>query len=74
MSERPYYKLCGALSIIQAHILAHDSTVDPAIAFRGDYLPTDALELAARELADLLSDMEELEKRRDADAMQKAAA
>ncbi|AXQ94022.1 hypothetical protein LV780_09580 [Cereibacter azotoformans] len=74
MSERPYYRACAVLSIIQAHILAHDSTVDPDIAFRGGYLPTDALELAARELSDLLEDLEELENRRKADAAQKAAA
>ncbi|RIA00029.1 hypothetical protein D1122_04580 [Cereibacter sphaeroides] len=74
MSERPYYRACAVLSIIQTHVLAHDTTMDPDVAFPGNYLPTDALELAARELAELLEDLEELEERRKADAAQEAEA
>ncbi|EGJ21658.1 hypothetical protein RSWS8N_06230 [Cereibacter sphaeroides WS8N] len=74
MSERPYYKLCGAISIVQAHILASDTVLDPEKVFGTHHLPIDALELAARELADLLGDLAELEERRQADAEKKAAA
>ncbi|RHZ98848.1 hypothetical protein D1114_01820 [Cereibacter sphaeroides] len=74
MSERPYHRLCCVLSIIQAHILASDTTLDPTKVFGPHHLPTDALELAASELAELLEDLEELEERRKADVPQKVAA
>lgn len=61
-AERPapgsYDKLCAAISILQAAILADDTTLEPKSIFgQTFFMPRAGLEMAERLLVEVLEDM-----------------
>lgn len=58
--ETPWHNVMAAASIVQAHVLAQDSTARGAAVFGLDYLPTDGLVTACKLLAELFGVLEEL--------------
>lgn len=51
-------KLCAAMSIIQQHILALDTNVDPKDMFGSQHMPGPSLELALSLMSDALEGLE----------------
>ncbi|MAC77565.1 MAG: hypothetical protein CML66_05830 [Rhodobacteraceae bacterium] len=54
----PNEKLCAAMSIIQAEILARDSLYIPEKMFQNRFFRTSGLELAEKLLAELLPELD----------------
>lgn len=60
-SERGvHYRLCIALSIVQAHLLTKGMEDDAESLFGNMYVPGVAMEEAAKLISDVLGDVEEL--------------
>ncbi len=58
MIETPHDKLCAAIGILQAHILASDSMQDGPTAWGTAYFPASGVEHAIHLLIELLTDLE----------------
>ena len=56
----PHKNLCAAISILQAHILAADTTADPAGTFGAYYMPLCKLELVVQLLIAVLEPADDL--------------
>ncbi|AJE47174.1 hypothetical protein [Celeribacter indicus] len=56
----PLFNITVALSIIQSHILASDSALDPHMMWGGNHIKDDGLEAAVALLAPVIDVLEDL--------------